>query len=137
MENITIKKNSAGGVKSIVFFTSLLLIVFGTALMLFIPQILEWLPNFLEKQLAFMKEKNAIPCTLKSDSNGKIIKYSECFNHISFNKIEYRKEEKSEFKTYETENEYKKSEIGTINIQAFLDISFFHCDSAFKKKQKM
>ncbi len=48
MENITIKKNSAGGVKSIVFFTSLLLIVFGTALMLFIPQILEWLPNFLE-----------------------------------------------------------------------------------------
>ena len=90
----------------------------------------------MKKLRTFIKEKNVFPCSLKSDSNGKIIKYSECFNHISFKKIEYRKEEKSEFKTIETENEYKNSEIGTLDIKTFLDISYFHCDSAFKKKKK-
>ena len=92
--------------------------------------------DMLEEVKKFMKEKNVFPCSLKSDSNGKIIKYSECFNHISFKKIEYRKEEKSEFKTIETENEYKNSEIGTLDIKTFLDISYFHCDSAFKKKKE-
>ena len=87
-----------------------------------------------KKVMTFLNKKNIFPCTLKSDSNGKIIKFSGCFIPISLKKIDYREERRSEFKTYEIENEDKNDEIGTLDIQTFLDISCFHCDSVFKRK---
>ena len=82
----------------------------------------------------FLKGKNILPCALKSDSNGNIISYSDCFNKVEISKIKYRKEECSEYSICETENEYLNKNIETLDAQTFIDISCIHCDSEFKRK---
>lgn len=90
--------------------------------------------EFQKEAESLLKKKNILPCALKSDPYGTIIKYSECFEPLQFSQIRCRKEDTSENKIFEIENEYLQKEIDTLDVQTFLDISCFHCDSEFKRK---
>ena len=82
----------------------------------------------------FLKEKNIIPCALKSDSSGNILSYIDCFEKVQISDIKYRKEGISEHNIFETEYENLNKNIETLDTQTFIDISCIHCDPEFKRK---
>ena len=81
----------------------------------------------------FLEFKNILPCALKSDSEGKILSYSDCFKPVELNKINYKIENLSSFETLESNNQYINKDIQVLDLQTLQDLVCFHCDSTFKK----
>ena len=82
----------------------------------------------------YIRDNTILPCFLKADSNGNLIANKSGFQSIPLDKFHFTKEEDSKFETFETE--LTSSTISLISIDAFTDISVFHCDSTFTKKAK-
>lgn len=84
----------------------------------------------------YLESKKPLPCFLKSN-NGNFEAYNNGFENITLEDIKYEKMitgREFEFLTFESELSSQNN--GEITQEAFLDITFFHCDASFNREAK-
>ena len=84
----------------------------------------------------YIKNNSILPCFLKSDSNGNLISNKSGFKSIPFKKFHFTMEKDFKFETFETELTSTTSTVSLVSLDAFANISLYHCDSMFELKAK-
>ena len=84
----------------------------------------------------YLESKNPLPCFLKTN-NGNFEVYNNGFEKITLKDIKYEEMITGrEFEFASFESELSSQNNGEMSQEAFLDITFYHCDASFNREAK-